>query len=177
MIRMLCAMLLWAGAVQAQTHAVMLEDVEGARIQIATLDVAPSGKYSVDMATEPFEEHFLSMRPFKCIEGPDKHWCHLPYPYEIRRSLADDPVDLEYDFLFIWKGANEYGIDTWNGVYYRLEPTDDGYDGAMYELDMGVLAVPPDPGVLRPLEDDDLHEADPTSHWLPRMVVRPLPQG
>nr|MDJ0640618.1 hypothetical protein [Paracoccaceae bacterium] len=116
-------------------------------------------------------DHFLSMRPFKCLEGPEKHWCHVPYPYEIRRDLSADLTDLEYDFLFLWKAATDYGIDTWNGVYYRLEADGAGFAGTLHELDLGQLAVPPAAGELRPIAEKDLHEADPESHWLPRLIV------
>ncbi len=156
----------------ADTRVVYLEDQSGARLEIAEIDVATDGTYKVAMKETPFADHFLSMRPFKCLEGPDKHWCHVPYPYEIKRNLSDDLVDLEYDFLFVWKGATEYGINMWNGVYYKLEHDDAGrLVGVLHEMDMDLLSAPPDEGVLRPLKPGDLHESDPDSHWLPRMII------
>ena len=120
----------------------------------------------------PFEDHFLSMRPFRCLEGPERHWCHVPYPYEIERNISDTLTDLEYDFLFIWKGATEYGINMWNGVYYKLEAEPSGrLVGVLHELDMNLLSVPPEDGVTRPLKPGDLHESEPESHWLPRMII------
>lgn len=160
-----------ATAVRAEERTVFLEDNEGARIAVATLDVAADGTYALRLDERAFTDHFLSMRPFKCLEGPDKHWCHVPYPYEIRRDLSADLVDLEYDFLFLWKGATDYGIDTWNGIYYRLEEDGDRLTGTLHELDLGELAVPPAAGDLRPIMAKDLHEAEPESHWLPRLVV------
>jgi len=145
---MLCgAAFAWSGAANAgdQMRAVYLEDGDGARIHIADLSFDGDG-YSVAMIDAAFADHFLSMRPFKCVEGPQKHWCHVPYPYEIKRSIAaDDLVDLEYDFLFIWKGATEYGINMWNGVYYRLAADGPGYVGTLHEIGLGLLAVPPGP--------------------------------
>jgi len=154
-----------------QTHTVFLEQGDGARIEIAHLDLAADGRYTVEMKDAAFGNHFLSMRPFKCLEGPSKNWCHVPYPYEIKRDISTDLTDLEYDFLFLWKGATEYGINMWNGIYYRIEPAGDGFVGVLHEMDMGLLAVPPDAGVLRPLRAQDIIESDPSSHWLPRLVI------
>ena len=160
-----------AFGVAAETRSVFLEDLEGARIQIATVKVGLEGAYDVVMNGAVFENHFLSMRPFKCLEGPTKNWCHVPYPYEIMRNTAVDLTDLEYDFLFVWKGSNEYGINMWNGVYYKLQQADGHLLGTLHEMDMDTLAVPPATGELRPVQVKDLHQSDPESHWLPRLVI------
>lgn len=157
--------------VHAETRSVFLEDADGARIEIASLEIVPDQPYKITMSETSFEDHFLSMRPFRCLEGPTKHWCHVPYPYEIKRDISDELTDLEYDFLFVWKKANDYGIDMWNGVYYKLEDDGAQITGRLLEMDMDVLSAPPDAGVLRPLSAKHLHESDPDSHWLPRLVI------
>lgn len=111
------------------------------------------------------------MCPLKCLEGPERHWCHVPHPCEIRRDLSQDLVDLEYDHLFLWKAAPEYGIDPWNGVYYRLCQTPTGYRGVLNEVDLGQLGIPPEAGNLRPVSARDLHEAEAERHGLPWMVI------
>ncbi|MGP6089460.1 hypothetical protein [Antarctobacter jejuensis] len=154
------------------SRAVYLEDAQGHRQHIADVSFDAEGRYSVTMQAAPFTDHFLSMRPFKCLEGPDKHWCHVPYPYPIARQVGpEDLTDLEYDFLFLWKGASDYGIDMWNGVYYRLTEEEGRLVGRLHEMDMGLLAVPPAEGVMRPLRDVDLEQSDPGSHWLPVLVI------
>lgn len=160
-----------SGACLADVQTVFLEDGDGQRVEIATLEVADDGTYSVNMTEASFTDHFLSMRPFKCLEGPSKNWCHVPYPYEIRRDLSEDLTDLEYDFLFVWKGSTDYGINMWNGVYYRIAPDGAGMQGVLHEMDMDVLSAPPAPGELRPLAPKDIHESDADSHWLPRLVI------
>ncbi|WP_299676056.1 hypothetical protein [uncultured Roseobacter sp.] len=160
-----------AGAAEVDGATVYLEEADGTRIEVATL-AGPRNSYSVALNDAVFSDHFLSMRPFRCIEGAEKIWCHVPYPYDIKRDISDDLIDLEYDFLFVWKGKTDYGINMWNGVYYRLETVGEGLVGRMYEMDMGVLAVPPEAGELRPVREVDLEEADPEGHWLPRMVIR-----
>lgn len=155
----------------AETRTVFLEDIQGNRLQIATLDIDQEGSYSLEMAEAPFSDHFLSMRPFKCLEGPGENWCYVPYPYEIQRNIAVDLIDLEYDFLFVWKDATDYGINMWNGVYYKIAQADGRLTGTLHEMDMDTLSAPPPAGELRPVQAKDLHQSDPESHWLPRLVI------
>ena len=167
-----------ASAAETRTLLIELLPADGPAVPIGKLhvtdpeagtDAAPT--FTVDMDSEGFENHFLSMRPFRCLEGPNKHWCHVPYPYEIARNVGADLTDLEYDFLFLWKGATEYGINMWNGIYYKLAKEDGRLVGTLHEMDMDLLSAPPDAGDLRPLQAKDLHESDPDSHWLPRMII------
>ncbi|TMM51227.1 hypothetical protein [Sulfitobacter sabulilitoris] len=155
----------------AERRHAYLEDGSGARIEIATIDIASDGAYAVTMTERAFSDHFLSMRPFKCVEGPEKTWCHVPYPYTIRRDISTDLTDLEYDFLFVWKGKGDYGINMWNGVYYRMARSGDALRGVLHELDMDLLASPPAADDLRPLGPQDIVESDPDSHWLPRLII------
>ncbi|MCT4558038.1 MAG: hypothetical protein N4A61_08270 [Pelagimonas sp.] len=154
-------------------YAVALVDGDGAQIEIAQLAVQ-GGSYAIDMRFDAFTDHFLSMRPFKFVEGPETLWCHVPYPYEIKREISKDLVDLEYDFLFVWKRAGSYGIDLWNGVYYVLSPEGNRLRGTMHEIDMDLLSAPPPAGDLRLVGPADLEPADPDSHWLPGLVIHPL---
>lgn len=181
MIRMLAAAVLalifaaQAALALEGAKTVFLTNVEGDRIAVADINFTPADNgatYIITMREDPFADHFLSMRPFKCLEGSAKHWCHVPYPYDIRRTVSpDDLTDLEYDLLFIWKGATEYGINMWNGVYYQLEMTDGRITGALSEIDMDTLSAPPDAGDLRPIREQDVEESDPDSHWLPFVIV------
>ncbi len=172
---LLCVAAICAGpgmALEDGPHGVWLLDQDGVRIQIASVDIK-EGAYALTLEDAPFTDHFLSMRPFKCVEGPEMLWCHVPYPYEIKRDISVEPTDLEYDFLFLWKKAGSYGIDMWNGVYYELSEQDGNLVGSLHEMDMNVLSVPPEAGVLRPLKPTDLELGDPDSHWLPKLVIGP----
>ncbi len=81
---------------------------------------------------------------------------------------------MEYDLLFLWKGAGEHGINMWNGVYYRLAPEGDGLVDAMHETDMNILAAAPPGGDLRSIGAANLESADPESHWLQRLNIEQL---
>lgn len=162
----------------AVTFEIVLHAGDGTEIvagQVGVMD-GKNGKmsYTVDWDDSKFSDQFLSMRPFKCLDGPKKQWCRVPYPYEIKREVSpDDLTDLEYDLLFIWKNRNDYGIDMWNGVYYKLEQTHVGFGGLMHEMDMDILSAPPDDGNLRPIGEFDLEPAEPDGHWLPVLELRP----
>ncbi|MBM7066403.1 hypothetical protein [Actibacterium sp. 188UL27-1] len=161
-----------AGAAWAEdSRGVWLEAEDGGRIRIATLhDTGQT--YRVEMARAPFVDHFLSMRPFKRLEGPQTHWCHVPYPYDqVCISPEVDPTDLKYEFLFLWKGATEYGINMWNGVYYKLEKADQGWVGMLHEMNMDLLSAPPPVGMTHPFDTANLEPGDPARFWLPRLVI------
>lgn len=163
-----------AGALEG-ARTILLHPGDGPAIAVGEIrftDKAETTGYEIHWDDSKFGEHFLSMRPFKCLEGPEKYWCRVPYPYENqRRVTAEDLTDLEYDLLFLWKGAGEYGINMWNGVYYRLEAREAGLEGRLHEVDMDILAAPPETGDLRPIGPHDLEEGDTDSHWLPRLTI------
>lgn len=146
---------------------------DGDPVEIGRLHLQPEGggyRFRVELDQARFEEQFLSMRPFKCLPHPEQVVCHLPYPYENRRFIsAGNLTDLEYDLLFLHKTPGEYGIDAWNGLYYELRMSDGGFVGELRETDLNVLAAPPEPGDLRPIERSELHEAS-DKHW-PRTIV------
>ena len=129
---------------------------------------------AVEMDGEGFEDHFLSMRPFRCLEGPKEWFCHLPYPYELHATVsADDLTDLEYALLFIRKTPREFGIDAWNGVYYRLDPPVAGeIRGALLEGDLNVLAEPPEAGT-RPIDLAEFIDDGAAERRFPTVVIRP----
>lgn len=171
----------WMGAATATEGArqlqVTLEDASGKRFPIATLMLSPlaDGKgwsYRMSLDNKRFEDRFLNMRPFVCIENGDYTLCYLGYPYALERKITtDDLADLEYDLLFIRKRTTDYGIDAHKGVYYRLHWEGDRIVGRVYETDLDRLAVPPEPGVRRPIVESDLYETDPARHAWPRIVI------
>ena len=181
MRRLTTALIAWAFTLPVNASpldgekALRLIDGSGAAIEVGRITFMPEGDetgYRIDWNLDLFGDYFLSMRPFKCLEGPEKLWCRVPYPYDIRRKVSDgDLTDLEYDTLFIWKKASDYGIDMWNGVYYRFELDGDTLIGTLHEIDMDVLSAPPVKGNLRPVGKYDIEPGDPESHWLPELRI------
>jgi len=145
-----------AGELQLEGEkAIKLSQADGSILPVASIRFFPKDNataYEITWDDTRFGEHFLSMRPFKCLESSEKHWCRVPYPYENKRTIsAADLTDLEYDLLFVWKGATEYGINLWNGVYYKLTVEGNQLIGRLHEMDMDKLGVPPEAGNLRPI--------------------------
>ncbi|CAA6816185.1 MAG: Unknown protein [uncultured Thiotrichaceae bacterium] len=159
-------------------RTVTLQPSDGDSIDIASIEFTKRKEgaytYSIDFDDSKFGNHFLSMRPFKCFEGSKQMLCHLPYPYEKAKTIsADDLQDLEYDLLFIHRKSTDYGIDPWNGVYYKLSLDKDAtLTGVLKEVDLDILAAPPDEGVLRPITADQLNDADASSHSYPELIIQ-----
>ncbi len=158
-----------------QTQSIWLHEEDGTSIEVAKITFESSAdglNYTIDWKDDIFTDQFLSMRPFKCLDGTVKQWCRVPYPYDNKQNLAvQDVTDLEYDLLFVWKDRTDYGIDMWNGVYYKLSASGGQFLGEMHEMDMDILSAPPDDGNLRPIRDVDIEPADPSSHWLPVLTI------
>ncbi len=156
--------------------------IDQAQQEVKIADVTLSSRQSetgqsgfvITMDYSAFNDHFLSMRPFKCIEGPSEWLCHLPYPYETRATIStDDLIDLEYQLLFIRKTPSEFGIDAWNGLYYQLTLNDDNtLQGQLLEGDLNVLASPPAEQYARPVDLTEFIDSDPTRRLFPGLVIR-----
>lgn len=165
-----------AAPASAREMTINLIGKDGSPLKIGTIDITESDQgetFKIKWQEDKFSEHFLSMRPFKCIDG-DQTLCHLPYPYKTRGLIKnDDLMDLEYAFLFIHKGEGEYGINFWNGVYYRLARTPDGgFNGEVWETDMNELASPPEEEYGRPIGNDDLVRGATGKHRFPTLEIR-----
>ena len=167
-----------ADALAPGSRMLSLIDGAGAALPVAELRLDPPDAtgaqgFAVIWNDALFGDYFLSMRPFKCLEGPDQLWCRVPYPYAIARRIGPgDLTDLEYATLFVWKRKGDYGIDLWNGVYYVLEPGPDGaLTGRLHDYDMNALGIPPDAGDLRPIAPGDLTIGPEDGRWLPGISI------
>ena len=154
---------------------VSLEAKDGDRVEIGRVTFTAEGEnlaYAWAPAEAPFEDFFLSMRPFRCIDG-EAVYCHLEYPYEKQALVAgEDFGALEYDLLFIVKAPSDYGIDPFHGRYFLLSRDGQGgLRGALHAVDLGILAVPPEDGVTRPIGPDDLDEIDPDEERFVGLVI------
>ena len=154
---------------------VYAEPADGEPIAIGKVTFSASGEgldYAFDLDESVLSEHFLSMRPFKCLDLAGQIVCHLPYPYELTGKVQPpDWRDLEYRLLFLFKGAGEYGINFANGYYFRFEQDGDRLIGGRFETDMDQLASPPEDGIRYPLDEAELYESEGDSHRLTRLVI------
>lgn len=157
----------------------VLLDGDGVETAIGSVRFADNGDGSaqVDVVVEGdgFSDHFLNMYPFRCLADAPEWFCHLPYPYELEGSVRpDDLTDLEYQLLFVRKASSEFGIDTWNGVYYKLAPLDGGgFEGALFDGDLTVLQAPPEDPDVRPLDLTEFFDDEAKRRRFPRLRVLP----
>lgn len=156
---------------------ISLIDKEGNQHKVAKITFKSEAdnkkSFAIDWDDSKFSEHFLSMRPFKCIDGLQT-FCRLEYPYKTRNRITDsDLQDLEYALLFLHKNQQEYGINFWNGVYYRLKKDANGViTGSVWETDMNELASPPAKEYGRPIGGADLVEGVEGKHRFPKIIIQ-----
>lgn len=136
-------------------RSIYLIDAANQKLKIGTVRFRASGErssFEVKLAAPELSDEFLSMRPFTCLRDDKEMWCHLPYPYDLKGEVAeDDLTDLEYSLLFLFKRPQEFGIDAYKGLYFKLASGASGIDGTLHEADLSVLASPPPQGVDRPI--------------------------
>lgn len=145
-----------AQALPIGAKSVVLIDREGKEQVIGKVLFEGEGekrRVKVTVDGPMFSDHFLSMRPFRCIEDSRQWACHLAYPYKLKGEIsAQDLMDLEYQLLFIGKKPAEFGINAWNGLYYQLSVKSDGrLVGELQEADFNILSAPPDKDYARPI--------------------------
>lgn len=180
----LFSLTVFAMPADGKRYDVKFLDNDGVALKVANLQFFADGdgfKYELNLLTkDPFKNHFLSMSPFHCItenssESDKRSLCYLRYPYQNNHRITDtDLVDLEYDLLFIRRKASQYGIDPWFGMYFKLKWEGEKLVGTFYETDLNVLAAPPEDGSYRPIDENELVEAeDPEKFWLPYLVIEP----
>ena len=156
---------------------ISLIDKEGKQHKVAKIIFSSEAdnkqSFSINWDDTKFSEHFLSMRPFKCIDGLQT-FCRLEYPYKTRNRITNgDLQDLEYALLFLHKNQQEYGINFWNGVYYRLKKQENGsITGTVWETDMNELASPPAKEYGRPIGGADLVEGAEGKHRFPKIIIQ-----
>ena len=175
-----CLLLATAGAAQAQSRYAVYLVGGDIRVSIGELSIAALGHndgYQLSLDDAAFSDHFLSMRPFQCLSKQEPMLCYTPYPYRNQRNISrNDLTDLEYDLLFIARTPAEFGINPWNGRYFQMRWQGDVIVGELNEVDLNILASPPEDGSLRPLVDEDLTPSEPSeSKWTPQLRIEPMP--
>lgn len=154
-----------------------LVDASGNEIVIGAVLFSPTTTpgqrhYELNIDHQRFTDHFLSMKEMKCLEGKEL-WCRIPYPYANPQTIsADDLRWLEHDLLFMFKRANEFGANFWNGIYYLLQLEDQTLRGEARAVDLNQLASPPDDQTVPPIGEYDSDKIEPGQRWLPRLIIR-----
>lgn len=159
----------------AGTKRVELRTRDGAIIPIGTVTFTPgpdATRFALDLDRAKFKDFFLSMREFKCIEGPEVA-CHVPYPYPNPHTVTPgDLTWLEHDLIFFYKTPTDYGAKLSNGLYYALRRTDDGLVGTPQAIDLNDIAAPPQDPASAPFDPSARTEIPPGARWIEALIVR-----
>ena len=135
----------------------------------------PSGRSSFKITLAPdLEEYFLAMRPFRCLTGPQQRLCHFGVEREAQEVGADDFVPLEYALMFMRTAPKSLHVNPFNGLIYKMKREGQRIEGRLYELDMDPFIAPdtvPLDRRQRPIQPGDLSLGDPTTHWLPTLII------
>lgn len=129
--------------------------------------------FTLSMDSGRFVDHFLSMKEFKCLQGPDELLCHVPYPYKNPATVGSgDYAWLEHQLLFLFKQPRDFGAKLWNGLYFHLAPDDQGLVGTPQAVDLNLISAPPD-DLLTPPYSPQLREAVASgAHWIDHLLIR-----
>ena len=164
----------------AGSRQVLLHGSDGARIHLGDVAFKPQAdgrsSFVLTMRHQPFKDFFLSMKEFKCVESSVENtreiFCHVPYPYPQPGTVSGtDLAWLEHSLLFMFKTPTEFGAKLWNGVYFKLKPTERGFEGSPQAVDLNRISAPPDkPGVppYRPALRDDIPAG---ARWFGRLTI------
>lgn len=161
-------------------YRITLADNKGNSVVIGALRLARplSGEpvdYSLHIDHGKFKDFFLSMKEFKCLEGPEL-WCFVPYPYFNPGQISSDDLSwLEQDLLFMFKDKTSFGANLWNGVYYRLTLEPSGVlSGVAHAVDLNLMAAPPEPATAPSIGEFDVEEMELDKRWLPYLRIEPV---
>jgi hypothetical protein len=159
------------------TKTITLVSDGGERVAIGEVAFQRDGReaaFEIKLDASKFQDEFLSMRPFSCLPDTKQMWCHLAYPYDLKRRIStDDLVDLEYSLLFLFKPPTGYGIDPWNGLYFAMTLTDDGaITGTLHDVNLDPLGTPPADRSARTIQPHELTKSDPASRRFARVEIR-----
>lgn len=165
-----------AAATLDGTKQIVLHTKDGAKIPIGRVTFHPQADggatYDLDVDYARFKTFFLSMRDFKCLEGPEI-LCYVPYPYAHPHVVhAGDFSWLEHDLLFFFKNPNDYGAKLTNGLYYALHASPTGLTGTPQAIDLDKIAAPPDDPNKPPFAPEDRDDIPDGSRWGAALEIR-----
>jgi len=155
---------------------IVLHGRDGSAVVIGHVAFTPRGErsaFAIEMDPARFQDFFLSMKEFKCIEVPGEVFCHVPYPHASPATIAgDDYVWLEHALLFMFKSPQEFGAKLWNGVYYRLQRDGDALVGTPQAVDLNQIGAPPADPSRPPYPASERGEIPVGSRWFGRLSIR-----
>lgn len=158
------------------TKQVLAVTQAGERIAIGQVQFTPQAGEQVGFAlkldTSRFQDHFLSMREFKCLPAAVEISCHVPYPYAHPQRVTAQQFDwLSHELMFLYKRPQDYGAKLWNGVYYQFERTDKGLVGRPQAVDLNLISAPPDKKDVPPYDTAGREPMPTGQRWVDHLLI------
>lgn len=155
---------------------IVLHGRDGSAVVVGHVVFSPRGErsaFAIEMDHARFQDFFLSMKEFKCIETTSEVFCHVPYPHAHPATVAtDDYAWLEHSLLFMYKSPQEFGAKLWNGIYYRLQAEGDVLVGTPQAVDLNQIGAPPADPSRPPYPASERAEVAAGSRWFGRLSIR-----
>ncbi len=160
----------------AGTKTIALHTRDGQTLTIGTVSFQPQAKvthFTLHLDYGKFKDYFLSMKEFKCLEGPQEVQCHVPYPYSNPSTVTPDDLRwLEHALLFLYKLPRDFGANLWNGLYYKMTRTDQGLVGLPQAIDLNLISAPPDNLLNPPYTPADRSDIPVGSRWITSLTIQ-----
>jgi hypothetical protein len=165
----------WAWELQG-VKSITATTRDNQQITLGTVLFEPQadGRVSFTVKLEParFTDHFLSMKELKCLDGPGEVVCHVPYPHAQPGTVSpDDLAWLEHNLLFLYQLPTDFGAKLWNGLYFQLEPTEQGLRGTPQAIDLNYISAPSDTPNQPPYQAELREDIAPGVRWIESLSI------
>jgi len=158
------------------TKDIVLHTEDGKDVAIGTISFTPEGDkatFKIDFDDRKFVQYFLSMREFKCLEGPEI-LCHVPYPYPNPQTVTERDLSwLEHALLFFYKRPSDYGAKMAHGLIYSLTVTSSGIVGRPQSIDLDEIATPPEDLTVAFFNGEHRYHIRPGTRWFDSLTIEP----
>lgn len=160
----------------AGVKTLTLHGRDGRAVDIGRVVFVPgadgAASFTLDLDHTILQDHFLSMREFKCARGDTEIMCHVPYPYQRPSTVkGGDYAWLEHALMFLYKEPRDFGAKLRNGLYFRLEPSEKGLVGSPQAIDLTVVGVPPNDLSVPPYRPALRDDITPGSRWATKLTI------
>jgi hypothetical protein len=154
---------------------IYLHDQSGKKTPAAKIIFTPKGNtvtYTIDWNHAQMKDYFLSMREFKCFEGETEVQCQVPYPYKNPQIIENNNyIWLEHSLLFLFKAPKNFGAKLWNGIYYKLSPSEKGLFGEAQAIDLNLIAAPPENLNVAPYGPEERGAMTSGARWFTHLTI------
>lgn len=134
---------------------------------------APTSRFVVRIDPRVMQDHFLSMREFKCLPAAQEITCFMPYPYPQPGTVSVQQLQwLEHSLLFFFKQPTDFGAKLWNGVIFQFTVTPTALVGTPQAVDLNRMAAPPDNPNEPPYGPMDREAMAPGARWVQQLRIQ-----